>query len=279
MRQRILILLFVLVSFTHAERNLRAETFRDHRSKKPSGVRIYGGTKAKLSDSPWQAALLTKGIDDNFNAFFCGGTVISDRWILTAAHCVRPDDGPNADADDIEVLSGTVSLANENSRPRNGVLEVIPHESYKRGSRDFDIALIKVRDPIQGARASLAGPSPDGPSPSLLVRVSGWGRLAWGPPDYSPDLLYVDVPVNPRAACDEAYPRQITSNMFCAGTQNADSCKGDSGGPVVTLGSNQRLVGVVSWGMPGCKGPRDPGVYTRVASFLDWIRETTKPGP
>ena len=110
----------------------------------------------------------------------------------------------------------------------------------------------------------------------MTATVSGWG---WTNPDYSSqaaELQSVDVDIMSHKECESHYHRgEITNKMMCAKTRGGDSCYGDSGGPLTTLARGRSvLVGVVSWGRE-CARPQWPGVYSKVDTVLEWIRENT----
>ncbi|XP_052029506.1 anionic trypsin-2-like isoform X8 [Apodemus sylvaticus] len=133
--------------------------------------------------------------------------------------------------------------------------------------------LIKLASPVTlNARvATVSLPSSCAPAGTQCL-ISGWGNtLSFGV--NNPDLLQcLNAPVLPQADCEASYPGQITSNMICVGFLEGgkDSCQGDSGGPVVC---NGQLQGIVSWGY-GCALKDNPGVYTKVCNYVDWIQST-----
>ncbi|ERE88011.1 anionic trypsin-2-like protein, partial [Cricetulus griseus] len=147
------------------------------------------------------------------------------------------------------------------------------HPSFVRKTLDNDIMLIKLASPVTlSARvATVALPTSSVPAGTQCL-ISGWGNtLSFG--ELYPDLLQcLEAPVLTQAECKAAYPGKITDNMFCAGflAGGKDSCQGDSGGPLVC---NGELQGIVSWGY-GCALADNPGVYTKVVNYVDWIQST-----
>ncbi|XP_021009982.1 anionic trypsin-2-like, partial [Mus caroli] len=151
--------------------------------------------------------------------------------------------------------------------------KVIRHPSYNSWALDNDIMLIKLASPVTlNARvATVALPSSCAPAGTQCL-ISGWGNTLSSGVN-NPDLLQcLDAPVLPQADCEASYPEKITNNMICVGFLEGgkDSCQGDSGGPVVC---NGQLQGIVSWGY-GCAQKDNPGVYTKVCNYVDWIQDT-----
>jgi secreted trypsin-like serine protease len=254
----------------------------------PLTPQIVGGTLASPGEYPWQAALVTASQANPYNGQFCGGSLIAEEWVLTAAHCVV-DFGIVTDPADIDVVLGITTLSsgptNGSTGQRRDVAQVIPYPGYNEGTFDGDIALLRLASPVtlnssvgiiglvEPANAALA-------APNVTAVVTGWGNTLGQPNPGGtsfPDNLYeVSVPIVSNTTCNApaSYSGAITGNMFCAGliAGGKDSCQGDSGGPlVVPNGSGGWLqAGVVSWG-DGCAQPNLYGVYSRVWNFTGWI--------
>ncbi|NOZ08170.1 MAG: trypsin-like serine protease, partial [FCB group bacterium] len=231
--------------------------------------RIVGGTEV---DPPfqytWMAAVFP-------GPYLCGGTLIDDEWIVTAAHCVE-----GIAAADTEVILGAHELWNPYENPgvrvTMNVTDIYIHPAYDNLTQDNDLALLH----LDGIAPADFTPLPLISDPTLddagnLARVMGWGTTSSGG-DVSPVLLEVDVPIISNTVCNEPahYGGWVTDNMICAGDivdGGEDSCQGDSGGPLmVDNGRGWELVGIVSWGI-GCAEPAHPGVYTRVYNYLSWL--------
>ena len=270
-------------------------------------TRIVGGMEDETGAWTWQVALMyPRG---GGAKQFCGGSVIHERWVLTAAHCAEV-----FPADEIEVLAGTHDL-DEGGR-RIGVKAVHMHPGYvdPAGSGN-DIALLELDRPA-GVEEAVALPdavrSADVARPGVPATVIGWGLLRplrcepgsesgsfrcplrgggtghfvddlTGEPVEESDvttsrLMEVAVPLVGEGACLDAYPgAAIDGRTLCAGltTGGIDSCQGDSGGPLVVRDGDEWVqVGVVSWGA-SCAKPGMFGVYTRTAAFAQWVNETT----
>ncbi len=238
--------------------------------------KIVGGIPAPQGLLAWQVSMFRVA-----DGHFCGGSLIAENWVLTAAHCVFRE---QANAPTFRVLLGTNDLL------MGGVVRdverIIVHDAYKpqlTGEAN-DIALLQLAPLAPGQGRSLspiktispfATPNSSAREVTGNVVVSGFG-LTEESGQSSAKLLMAEIPIVANTACNapESYDGAILDTMLCAGKPGVDSCQGDSGGPLV-MGNRTRgyaLVGVVSWG-DGCARPQKYGVYTRVASYEDWIRK------
>jgi secreted trypsin-like serine protease len=246
----------------------------DRFKSKAGGDRIIGGELAEWSANPWQVALVYAHDKDNMRAQFCGGSILSPAWVVTAAHCIDV----NYDATNYEVLSGTDDL--KSKKPRSRVLGYIVHPKWRlpgnKNRYDHDVALLRIdpSTPLTGKPIRLAPPTTK--LEDLAVLVTGWGHTEYRP-EGSPKLQKVVIPSVSKSTCNaqEAYDGTVTEWMFCAGEYKKDSCQGDSGGPASALVNDRRLlIGIVSWGI-GC-GERDKyGVYTRLPVYSEWVKDET----
>jgi secreted trypsin-like serine protease len=233
---------------------------------KPVDRRIVGGEKADIKDHPWQVAL---DIQISGKTYLCGGSIIADRWVLTAAHCLTESMRPR----EVRVKAGVTDYVHEGIW--SDVKKIVVHADYNPKTHEHDLALIKLRSAPKGRVIPMATGSSN-----LVVgtplEVTGWGAAAEGG-DASRLLLKASVPYAGNAACNEptAYNGEITPGMMCAGYRDGgiDSCQGDSGGPLVWHSPDGVvLVGVVSWG-EGCARRLKYGVYTRVDHYRQWIEK------
>jgi len=229
--------------------------------------RIVDGTPIPLSERPWQVAIVLKNRSNNFIAHFCGGSLISKEWIITAAHCVDQGTLPSQ----IQILYGTNKL--DSSGQRIDVVDIRVHSDWNASTKRNDVALLKVEGEISDQTpASIA--TAEELSQSSDLRLSGWGRIdQFGLKSES--LLAATVPIQTFETCNqpESYNGRVTKEMFCAGKieGGVDSCKGDSGGPATgAINGKAVLAGVISWGK-GCALAKKYGVYTNLPMFLDWI--------
>ncbi|XP_042610451.1 trypsin-3-like [Cyprinus carpio] len=222
-----------------------------------SGDEIIGGYECKPHSQPWQAYLVD-------NKFSCGGSLINERWVVSAAHC-------RFSLDRLLVHLGRHNLkTNENTEQNIKVEKIIPFPKYNDSPKNNDIMLIKLKKPVTLNEYVKPIRLPEKcPSVGEKCLVSGWGRTAAGSASV---LQCLNLPVLSKETCKSVYGEIITENMFCAGFFNGgkDACQGDSGGPVVCGG---QLKGVVSFGV-NCDEPNYPGVYTEVCRYTEWIKST-----
>lgn len=270
-----------------SDQSLSAETYRLRNSKdfdetalrylKNENTKIVPGKRAPEGKYPWQVSLVISWIPDPSAGHFCGGSIVNERWILSASHCLH-----NVPPDDVNIVVGTNHLVS--SAKRLSVKRVITHRQFDSDTVDFDVALIELRDPIRLSKRIKPIALLDGDDEqSQLVDgrpmwVTGWGATREGGETVK-DLREVSVPLVGRGRCSDplSYGNRISENMICAGeTQGgSDSCQGDSGGPLVLMDLKPpRLAGIVSWG-DGCARPDKYGVYTRVPVFMGWISACT----
>uniref|UniRef100_A0A8C0L4E5 Coagulation factor X n=1 Tax=Canis lupus dingo TaxID=286419 RepID=A0A8C0L4E5_CANLU len=221
---------------------------------------------------PLQALLINEE-----NEGFCGGTILSEYYILTAAHCLQ------------QAKKFTVRVGERDTDKEEGnevaheVEMIIKHNKFVRETYDFDIAVIKLKTPIT-FRMNVAPaclPQKDWAESTLMTQktgiVSGFGKThEKGRP--STTLKMMEVPYVDRNTCKLSSSFSITQNMFCAGydSKPEDACQGDSGGPHVTRFKDTYFVtGIVSWG-EGCARKGKYGIYTKVTNFLKWIDRSMK---
>ncbi|XP_056117659.1 polyserase-2, partial [Rhinichthys klamathensis goyatoka] len=244
-----------------------------------SNTRIVGGQNATAGAWPWQVSI------HGSEGHFCGGSLINNQWILSAAHCF-PGTAPSG----LTVYLGRQTQAGPNpNEVSRTVSSIINHPAYKTSSHDNDIALLQLASPVNFT--DFISPVCLASSNSVFFNktsswVTGWGAIRSNTPlPSSIPLQEVQVSVfgNRQCKCLYSVVSQITDNMICAGLLEGgkDSCQGDSGGPMVSKqGSVWIQSGVVSFG-EGCAKSNFPGVYVRVSKYQDWINgyiTTNKPG-
>lgn len=235
--------------------------------------RIIGGTDASSGAYPWMVSIQSGG------QHFCGGSLIADQWVLTAAHCVE-----DQQASRVQVAVGEHDLNNNKDGAQNRqVSKIIIHPQRQRNGEDHDIALLKLDKAVSGKTVTQATAAlTNGLASGTTLVVMGWGNQSTTGEKFPHTLNEVQVPLVSNATCKQNYAgrNEITDNMICAGFPQGgkDSCQGDSGGPLVYQQNGQwHQVGIVSFG-EGCAQPNYPGVYARVANYNDWVAEQMKTG-
>lgn len=243
--------------------------------------RIVGGNKTKFGDWPWQVLVKETTWLGLFTKNKCGGVLISDRHVLTAAHC-QP--GFLASLV-VELGEHDISGPNEfMSTAEKKVKRVVVHKDYKAPTFENDISILELESPIQRQPhvVPICMPPDNMDFLGKMAIVTGWGRLEYG--GGVPNILHqVSVPVMENDVCQALFKKSghkktIRKSFLCAGYEKGekDSCEGDSGGPLMWQAKDGRwlLAGTVSHGIK-CAYPNLPGVYMRMTYYKDWIRRIT----
>uniref|UniRef100_A0A182UW55 Peptidase S1 domain-containing protein n=1 Tax=Anopheles merus TaxID=30066 RepID=A0A182UW55_ANOME len=240
--------------------------------------RIVGGTKAAFGRWPWQISLRQWRTSTYLHK--CGAALLNENWAITAAHCVD-----NVPPSDLLLRLGEYDLALEEEPygyQERRVQIVASHPQFDPRTFEYDLALLRFYEPVvfQPNIIPVCVPENDENFIGRTAFVTGWGRLYEDGP--LPSVLQeVTVPVIENKICETMYRsagyiEHIPHIFICAGWKKGgyDSCEGDSGGPMVIQRTDKRflLAGVISWGI-GCAEPNQPGVYTRISEFRDWINQ------
>ncbi|XP_012261302.2 serine protease snake-like isoform X1 [Athalia rosae] len=245
---------------------------------------IVGGTKAQQGEFPHMAALGWFN-DNNGIQYFCGGTLISEHWVVTAAHCTHGRLGSPS-----VVRLGSHDLADKALGEVIEIKRIIKHNSYKPPALYADIALLELKKDVKftdNIRPACLYQEYDAAPAQALA--TGWGITDIGE-DRSELLLKarLDILDNVRCALQHnrsaAVPRGVVPSMICAGDVSggwhSDTCQGDSGGPLQIIHPEitclYQVVGITSFGKL-CALRNSPGVYTRISHYLDWIEKIVWP--
>ncbi|XP_054826131.1 plasminogen isoform X2 [Eublepharis macularius] len=232
--------------------------------------RIVGGCVSKPHSWPWQISLRTR-----FNLHFCGGTLISPQWVLTATHCLERSRNPAA----YKVVLGLhKERATEVSVQNRNVEKMFKEPS------GADMALLKLDSPVEITNQVIPACLP---LVNTMVAdraecyVTGWGETKGTGGDGV--LKETGFPVIENKVCNrpEFLNGRVRTTELCAGNIDGgtDSCQGDSGGPLVCEEQGKYILqGVTSWGL-GCAQPMKPGVYVRVSRYIPWIERIMSENP
>ncbi|XP_059133384.1 transmembrane protease serine 7 isoform X1 [Peromyscus eremicus] len=233
--------------------------------------RIVGGSDSQEGTWPWQVSLHFVG------SAYCGASVISREWLLSAAHCFHG----NRLSDPTPWTAHLGMYVQGNAKFVSPVRRIVVHEYYNSQTFDYDIALLQLSTAWPETLKQLIQPICIPPAGQKVRSgekcwVTGWGRRHEADKKGSPVLQQAEVELIDQTVCVSTYGI-ITSRMLCAGVMSgkSDACKGDSGGPLSCRRKSDGkwiLTGIVSWGH-GCGRPNFPGVYTRVSNFVPWIHK------
>ncbi|MEU9571430.1 trypsin-like serine protease [Streptomyces massasporeus] len=242
--------------------------------------KVIGGNETTISTAPWMAQLHyyddrgTSSTGDDIG-FFCGGAVVAPTKILTAAHCVK---GYNWKANGA-VVTGTSQLPSDNGTDLHGgtataVWRQWNHPSYNATTIDNDIALLTLDTAVKATpiRMTTSGDTASYQA-GVSAKVYGWGRTSSTSDDISETLKTATLPMQSDTTCSGAYGTDfVKGHMVCAGKPATGSdagtvsaCNGDSGGPLVV---NNRIVGVVSWGVTDCVAKGAYSVFSKVSTYV-----------
>lgn len=236
-------------------------------------TRIIGGRPAIRGSWPWQVAVLNR-----FREAFCGGTLISPRWVLTAAHCIRKR---------LYVRIGEHDLTEKEGTELELRVDLITvHPEYDADTVDNDVAMLRL--PVTLSASASRGiaclPGSNQPLPTNhRCTIIGWGKSRVTD-DFGTDVLHqAEIPIVSSEVCRDVYiDYRITDNMFCAGYRRGkmDSCAGDSGGPLLCRDPRRpdhpwTIFGITSFG-EGCGKRGKLGIYAKISNYVRWINRVMK---
>ena len=243
--------------------------------------RVLGGGDAEVGAWPSMAAIVTAGMFPLEERFFCGGTVISERWILTAAHCLYDPFGVETQPADIRVVVGINDLRDDTATELV-VTGIYRHPQFDAGvgTLQNDLALLELANVVSVPATALFDGDLEAYNDTLGF-ITGWGATdsnQFSGSEIYPNLLQdASVPLVSLERCNsaESYQGGILDTQVCAGFRQGgvDSCVGDSGGPLFIIqGGEQVQVGITSFGN-GCGLPNFYGIYTNISAYSGWISD------
>ncbi|WP_247695210.1 trypsin-like serine protease [Streptomyces sp. B93] len=236
-------------------------------------AKIIGGTTTGIANAPWMAQLwYYDEVSDT--GFFCGGAVVAPTKILTAAHCVQGYDWYANGA----IVTGTAQLPSDDGDLHGGTVSGVwrqwSHPSYSARTIDNDIAVLTLPNPVKATPIRMTtSTDTSNYAAGTQAKVYGWGRTTSTSQDISETLKVATLPIQSDATCSGFYGADfVKGHMVCAGTPATGSdagttsaCNGDSGGPLVV---NNRIVGVVSWGVKDCVAEGAYSVFSKVRTYV-----------
>lgn len=232
--------------------------------------RIVGGQEANPNQWAWMAALMRSETGEHY----CGGALISNRYVVTAAHCTV-----GLKAANITVRLGAYDIQEPSEHVKDiEVSRIRQHPQFQKDTFMNDIAVLRLKRPVMFNEYIRPVCLPQRSDETFFGKTAvaiGWGTQSFGGP-YSDVLREVKLVVWNNTQCRERFAQPITDVFLCAGPKKreGDACQGDSGGPLMVQSRSKQwtLIGVISWGIK-CGEPGFPGIYTRITHFLDYIYE------
>jgi hypothetical protein len=248
-------------------------------------TRSFSGERVRDAEAPWQAQIYYPKDSPEFARHlaageplwavqhYCGGSLVADNWVLTAAHCI--DNGMMKAGYRVRLGQERIDLAGGWTYKIDRVVRYTPYAPLKGG----DIALIHIANdtghgapPSSQVRPISLFRGNDAPVGDP-VTAYGWGRTGNTGGRTNAVMLKVALNILDRPTCDKARVAVIDGRVVCAAAPGRKTCSNDSGGPLVN--ASRQLVGIVSSGGTSCAGDGVPGVYSRVAAYLPWIKQVT----
>ncbi len=237
-------------------------------------LRIVGGTSVSIRDYPWQVFIST-------GDYLCGGTIIADKWVITAAHCLYDEDNNRIPDEDISFLAGTNRPFREDpDGVQYDISYAVIHEDYNPDDFGNDLALLRTKEVIEHEfvrpiNLITEEEVEQGISdPGAEAIITGWGLTSLDPLRFPDNLQRLKLPIVTDELAQVVWG-PLPENVLMAGYINGsgDACSGDSGGPLIVQSGNEyKLAGITSWGSSDCNSI---GGYVRLSNFLGWLRKNT----
>jgi len=237
-------------------------------------ARVIGGTFVPIDEYPWFARAT---INNNPNKWAgCGGSLVSPSFVLTAAHCLLNDFKNSGGYDVGSRCYGSADKNNDNCGQSGNVYRKASwfwsDPNYNEDNDNYDYALVRLESPITTIEPVLMNQNFAVPNGGQDVIGIGFGDTNVNFESESLKLLHVTVDALTPAACKQKWgSSSITPQMVCAIRNGKDTCKGDSGGPLITKSDPPELIGVSSFGGLPCANLNKPGVYARVSGRYDTL--------
>ncbi|NWX12148.1 TMPSC protease, partial [Aegotheles bennettii] len=238
---------------------------------------ILGGQEAQTGEWPWTVSLQIHQSGLKFR-HVCGGVLVSEKSVVTAAHCVTGRKDPYS----WRAVLGVRDLRKYGKQVvRRSIRRISVHAEFKTDTFENDLALFELNSAVRYSDyvQPICLPPPDlhpETDNDTECFISGWGRTS-EKGKMSSVLKAAQVEIIPHSICNrfDAYGGLVNNNMICAGSQSGgtDTCQGDSGGPLACYHpstSRYYLIGITSYGL-GCGRPNFPGIYVRLSQYREWI--------
>ncbi|XP_076334745.1 chymotrypsinogen A-like [Tachypleus tridentatus] len=233
--------------------------------------RILGGETVEEDSYPWMVRLKAHLLNRPGYKINCGGTLISARYLVTAAHCVREG------KDIIPVLNLQGKIYKNETSTTLEFDKIISHPKFNSMTLANDIAVLRLKTPLDQQGSICLSTSFDESKQDVTAVVLGWGKTEQGK-GFSSTLRRGEVKIIKWKSCSKTWGGTIGKEVLCAEGTNQGICSGDSGGPLVLRKAGRwSLIGVSSFtGGRNCSKSTMPNGFTRISYFISWLKEVTQ---